>query len=289
MAEGSTDPVLADQYAGTYYFTAVVRGQTGDSAAALENYQRAAAIREPALRANPSNFTLRTHLAADYSGIAACSAEKHDLQNAASMQAKSTAILEDVSAAHPDNASLREYLGEALNRLATYRRDQGDPAAALETARRAHQIFKELLAADPKDVLAKANFGFTNSGIALALKALGKSDMALQLFRESIASFEEMSAANPSGNRYARTGLAGSYSGMGDLYASLAGGKDITPARQVEYWKQARTSCQKSLAVWNDKQKRGELESSERDEAAQVSQCVASAEAHLKHPTDRFD
>jgi len=119
VAEGSTDPVLADQYAGTYYFTAIVQSKMGDSGAALEDYQRAAAIREPALQANPGNFTLRTHLAADFSGIAACSAGKHDLHHATEMQVRATSILEEVSAAHPQNASLREYLGEALNRLAS--------------------------------------------------------------------------------------------------------------------------------------------------------------------------
>jgi tetratricopeptide (TPR) repeat protein len=282
IAEGSTDPVPADQYAGTYYFTAIVQDRMGNSGAALEDYQRAAAIREPALQANPGNFTLRTHLAADYSGIADCSAEKHDLHHAAEMQVQATAILEEVSASHPQNATLREYLGEGLNRLATYRRDLGDPSSALETDRRANQIFKELVSADPKDVLAKANFGFSNDGIALSLKALGKPDLAMKVFRESVASFEEMSAAPASSNRYARTGLAQSYSGMGDLYASLASAKNIPPSRQVEDWKEARTSCQKSLTVWSDKEKRGELESGERDEAAQVAQCVATAEAHLK-------
>jgi len=279
--EGSTDPVLADQYAGTYYFTAIVQGRMGDSGAALEDYRRAAAIREPALQANPGNFTLRTHLAADYIGIGEYLAEKHDLRHATEMQVKATAILEDVSAARPQNASLREYLAEGLNRLATYRREQGDPSSALDTDRRAHQIFKELMVADPKDVLAKANFGFSNDGIALSLKALGKPDLAMKVFRESIASFEEMSAATASSNRYVRTGLAQSYSGMGDLYASLASDKNIPPSRQVEDWKEARTLCQKSLAVWNDKEKRGELESGERDEAAHVAQCVATAEAHL--------
>jgi tetratricopeptide (TPR) repeat protein len=280
--EGSTEPVLADQYAGTYYFTAIVQEKMGDAGAALEAYQHAAAIREPALLANPGNVTLRTHLAADYSGIAACSAENHDLRDAAEMQAKSTAILEDVSAAHPQNAPLREYLGEALNRLATYRRHQGDPAAALEADRRSHQIFEELVAADPKDVLAKANFGFSDNGIAQALIAQGKPDAALKVFREAIASFEEMAAIPVSSNRYVRSGLAESYSGMGDLYTALATGKNTPPSRQLEYWKDARSSCQKSLTIWDDKEKRGELESGEREESAAVAECIASSEAQLR-------
>jgi non-specific serine/threonine protein kinase/serine/threonine-protein kinase len=281
VAEGSTEPVAADQYAGTYYFTAIVQGKMGNSGAALEDYQRAAAIREPALRANPGNFNLLAHLAADYSGIASCSAEKHDLHHAAEVQIKATTILEDVSATHPESAALREYLGEGLNRLATYRRELGDPSASLEADRRANQIFKELVSADPKDVLAKANFGFSNNGIALCLKALRKPDLALKVFRESVASFEEMSVVPASSNRYVRTGLAQSYSGLGDLYTSLASSKNISPSRQLEDWKEARTSCQKSLAVWNDKQKREELESDERDETAKVVQCIATAESHL--------
>jgi tetratricopeptide (TPR) repeat protein len=279
--EGSTEPVLADQYAGTYYFTAIVQGKMGDSDAALEDYQHAAAIREPALQANPGNFTLRTHLAADYSGIADCSAEKHDLHHATEMQIKATAILEDVSAAHPQNATLREFLGEGLNRLATYRRHQDDPAAALEADRRSHQIFGELVAADPKDVLAKANFGFSDNGIAQALIAQGRPGAALSFFRESIASFEEMTATPASSNRYVRSGLAESYSGMGDLYTTLASSKHSLPSRRLEYWRDARSFCQKSQAVWNDKEKRGELESGEREESVTVAQCIARSEAQL--------
>ncbi len=284
VSEGSTDPVAADQYAGTYYFTAIVQGKMGDRGAALEDYQRAAAIREPAMQANPGNFALRTHLAADFSGIADCSAEKHDLHHAAEMQVKAIAILEDVSASHPENATLREYLGEGLNRLATYRRELGDPSTALAIDRRANQIFKELVTADRKDVLAKANFGFSNNGIAASLQALGKPDPALKAFRESTASFEAMAAEPAFSNRYVRTGLAQSYSGIGELFLSLASAKDRSASQKIRDWMEAHTLCQKSLAVWNEKEKRGELESGEQDEAAHVAQCSATAEANLKRP-----
>jgi eukaryotic-like serine/threonine-protein kinase len=40
IAEGSTDPVLADQYAGTYYFTAIVQGRMGDSGAGAHALKR---------------------------------------------------------------------------------------------------------------------------------------------------------------------------------------------------------------------------------------------------------
>jgi non-specific serine/threonine protein kinase/serine/threonine-protein kinase len=288
MAAGNHDPVLADQFAGVYYFSASIQVQTGDLDSALENYQRGASIRSAALQANPGSFPLRTHLAADYGGIAKCSAERHDLPHAIEMQAKATAMLDDASKVHSDNATLREYLGEATNRLATYRNEHGDPAAALETYRKAHEIFRDLLAADPKNSLAKSNFAFSNDGIASSLVALGKPASAARLYRESIATFEDMSPTTGS-NRYPRSGLAEAYAGLGAAYAILGAGKGVPPNQKREYWEEARTSCQKSLDLWNDKEKRGELESGERQVPSRVAACIAKSEGQLHNLSPASD
>ncbi len=113
VAPSNNDPGLADQYAGGYYFTAGLQVQTGDLATARDNYQHAAAIREAALLANPGNLSLRTHLAADYAGIAKCSEQERDLAHAIEMQTKAVAILGEVSKSNPGNATFSEYLGEA--------------------------------------------------------------------------------------------------------------------------------------------------------------------------------
>ena len=280
IAAGSTDPVLTDHFAGGYYLSAAIEVKTGDFADALENYKRAAAIRNAGLQANPGNFWLRSHLAADYAGLPECQGRKHDLPHAIEMQSKAISTLEEVSKSNPQNATITEYLGEAVNRLATYRKDQGDFAAALETYRKAHQIFGELLSADAKNSLAKANFGFSNNGIAESLLALGKPAAATKVFQESIANFEEMSPRTAS-NRYLRTGLAEAYSGLGDAYSILAAAGNVKADQKREYWEEARSSCQKSLALWNDKEKRGELESDEHESAPRVAQCVATSEEHL--------
>ncbi len=281
LAAGSNDPILADEYAGSYYFTALIQNQTGDLASAIANYRRGASIREAAVEAHPESLQLRTHLAADYSGVADCSARSHDLLGAIQTQAKSVAILDEISTANPTNATLREYLGEATNRLATYRQEKGDFAAALETNRKAHEIFGELVAADPKNILAKANFGFSDNGIAHCLAAMGKRAEAEQVFHESINMFEGMSPRTTA-NRYVRSGLAQAYSGLGELYGTLASGKPLPSSRRREYWEESRSSCQKSMALWDDKEKRGELESIERDESARVSACLAQSEAQLR-------
>jgi len=280
LAAGNTDPILADQFAGVYYFTAATQAKTGDWSAAEENYRRSATIRDLALKANPDNLFLRTHLAADYAGLAECLEMKRDLSAAIEEQSKATAILEEGSKANPQNATLSEYLGEGINRLATYRREHGDVDVALKTYRRAHMIFADLLAADRKNSLAKANFGFSNNGIAHSLVALGKPLAAAVVFRESIATFQEMSPQTNS-DRYPRSGLAEAFSGLGEAYSVLANGKHLPANEKRGYWQDALSSCQKGLALWNDKEKRGELDSEERQVSAAAAQCAAESEAQL--------
>lgn len=283
LAAAENTSTRADYLAGSYYFIAGLQVQTADPDGALENYQRGLSVRQSALDRDPGNTTLRTHLAGDYGGVASVLAKKHDFARAAETQDKAVAILEGVSKANPNSAGLREFLGEAISRSARFRTEGGNPAAAQESYRRAHQIFQDLLAADPKDSLAKANFAFTNNGIARNLLSLGKPAAALPLFRKAIATFEEMSPRTSS-NHYLRSGLADSYSEMGAAYSELATGKNLPASQRHEYWREARSFCEKSLAIWQLKQKLGELESGETDEPGLVAKCIAKCDAQLGRP-----
>ena len=283
LAEGTKDSVHADQLAGAYYFTGALLTETGDSAHALENYRRAASIREAALQNDRQSVPLRTHLAADYGGIAKSLEQTSDFAHAVQMQAKAVAILEEVSSANPSSAITREYLGEAISELGACRELQGDAAGALTAYRKAHQIFGRLLAADAKNMLAKTNFGSTDTGIGRSLVALGNPAAAINVFGEAVTAFEQMS---PAGDRLVRTGLAEAYAGLGQAYLSLAGNDHLPVPEQRRHWEQARSSCQKSLAIWDDKAKRGELESDERDKPRQAAQCVTSSDSRL-HPSGR--
>jgi len=280
LAAVENTSVRADQLAGSYYFIAGLLVQTGDPDGALENYQRGASIRQSGLERDPGYLSLRTHLAADYAGVASLLAKKGDLGHATQTQEKAIAILEDASKANPNSAGLREFLGEAISRIATFRKNQGNTAAALESFSKAHLIFRDLMAADSKNILAKTNFAFTDNGIALSLVELGKPASAIGVFREAIATFEEMSPRSSS-NHYLRSGLADSYSKLGEAYSALAVDENIPTRQRQEYWRQGRSTCEKSLALWQLKQKLGELESGEHREAQQVAQCIAKCDSQL--------
>jgi tetratricopeptide (TPR) repeat protein len=276
LAANSSDPVMADHFAGVYYFTAVIQVRTGDPNTALENYREAAMIRQGGLQRDANNFVLRTHLAADYGGIAKCYGLIHNYPHAIEVQKQATDILAEVAKSNPGNATLSEYLGEGLNLLADYRIDGGNPISGLSTYREAHKVFSDLLAADPKNSLAKSNFAFSDIGIGRSLLLLGKREEALRTYRESITTFEEMSPRTSS-NRYLRTGLATAYAGIGNVYISLATSKGA-PVLKHQYWKEAESACNQSVTLWKDKEKRGELETGEQEEAEKAAQCVTSAQ-----------
>lgn len=280
MAVGKNDPTVADHLAGSYYYTARLLGQTGDPLGALENYRKAASAREPGLRLDPTNVPLNTHMAGDYAGMAQSMEETGDLAQAIPTQEKAVETLERISRANPNNTTIEEYLAEAINRLGTFRQAQGDHARALETYRQAHQIFVELLASDPKNILAKSNFGFSDNGIADSLVALGKPASAVEVYREAVTTFESMSPATTT-NRYRRSGLALAYFGLGNAYSALATGPHTSANQAHERWLAARNWYEKSQALWIDKDKRRELESSERTELRTVAQAIARCDSAL--------
>ncbi len=280
MAAANQSAEVADQLGGSYYFTAMLLGKTGDRAGEFENYQKAAATHEAGLRADASNMKVRSHLAGDYAGMALSAKKGGDFAQAIPLQMKAIQILEEVSQASPNVAPLREYLGEALTRVAGFRKDQGDMTGALEAYRSAHQIFQGLVAADPKNSLAKANVGFSLIGIADVLVAQGNPASALPNLLDAIAGFQAISPET--GNRYVRTGLASSYSGLGAAYSALATAPKLPAGKRRENWLEARSSYEKSLSLWNEKTKRAELENDEREEAQNAASNIAKCDSALQ-------
>jgi len=259
------EPELLDRLAGAYWFRADVLSHTGNDQGALENYQQAISILEGALKANPTLRTLKTHLAGDYAGVALAMSRKGEGARAIEEQTKAVGILEELYRASPNNAELHEYLGEAIDRLAEFQLSSGDGAAALQAANQGHEIFRDLLRADPKNSLAKENFGFSDLHVAGALLLMGKPASTLAVFQEAAATFDAMSP-HTSGDRYIRTGLALSYSGLGRAYADLASARGISGTARRTEWRQARDWYEKGLSVWSDKNKRGEVERWEHED-----------------------
>jgi len=284
LATGSNDPERADQLAGSYYFSAGLLIKTGDPAGALENYRHAAAVRGVSLRDHASHPALRTHLAADYIGMASAMRLQGDAVGAMDMQAKAIGLLREISRDEPNSASLREYLAEAINKLGTLQREQRKLTEAMASEQEAYQSFKALLAVDPNNSLARANVAFADNGIAEILVQSGKPKSALDVLQESLATFGAMSP-NTASSRYVRSGFASAHSIMGEAYSTLAQSQHLSRKEAAESWREARSWYEKSLALWADKSKRGELENEERAEQQRITFEIVQCDAALHELT----
>ena len=82
-------------------------------------------------------------------------------------------------------------------------------------------------------------------------------------------------------------GPGASVCGPGRAYSGLASNNNLLPSQTREYWQEAHFACQNSLSVWNDKERRGEMESGERESLREVAQCVADTGAQLRGPAPK--
>lgn len=66
------------------------------------------------------------------------------------------------------------------------------------------------------------------------------------------------------------------------IYAALGNTADIGAAEQREQWQTARDLYVRSLAVWQDMQKRGILTAEDRTKPQEVAREIARCEASLR-------
>jgi non-specific serine/threonine protein kinase/serine/threonine-protein kinase len=282
---GSSDSASADQLAGVYYFTGQFLVRAEDSDRAMANFQQGLAIRNKALERDRQNISLRSHLAADYIGIAKVTEGRGQRDEAIAMQRKAVELLRQLSHDTPQSATLKEYLGEALSRIADLQLSAGDDQSSLNSAQESHQVFADLLGADSKNHLAKVNFAYSEMNAGVSLLHLKNPAAALSNFRAAAASFEEMSH-DSSGSRYVHSGLAQAYSRIGDALLVIA-------QRGQNHWnlpdvREAISWYDKSLTVWKQKEKIGEVEKDEHGEPGTVlaarSRCEAILAGSSLHP-----
>jgi serine/threonine protein kinase len=247
------DARASDRVAGAHYGIANILAQTGDPNGALENYQKAAAIRKSALSiANPAQSTsLRTHLAADYTGTARVLADQGQFESAIKAQQQATALLEELCAADPINATLRGFLADSYKLLGSDLKDNGDLQRGVHDLRQAKGIYQSLSAADPSNALIRYRIGYVDISLGDGLLKQKHSAEGIQNLREALSLFQHL-AETDSANNYSRSGLADVYSSIGTAYEKLATNHRLSPSAQLQDWQIARANYQKSLDTLND-------------------------------------
>jgi hypothetical protein len=140
---------------------------------------------------------------------------------------------------------------------------------------------ENLRSADPKNSLAKTNFAFRDLGVAQRQLEPGKPALALKTYRHSATRFDEM-ASEVNRNRYPRSGPASADSGLADVSSALGVKKESFPRVKPAFIGGRRIPPAKKVSFpWDEKEKRGELNSAECGSRKQATQCIASADTKL--------
>ncbi len=273
LADTQADPKYKDFLAGFYWQTGTVQIQAGDYQHAANNFRQAASIRAVAAKANEQ---FRTHLAADYSGLATALQNTGEIGPAIEAANEGLRLTEQLSQSNPTNATYREYLGEAYNLAAPLLEKKGDANLALEYYRNAHRIFAGLRTSDPANSLARANFGFSDLGVAHELLLKHQIQDAFLPIREAIATFEPIKQKT----RYDIEGQAQSYETMGLAYAAISDRKPAN-AKKAADLREARSWLQKSLHTWEEGSSQGASDPMAGPESSRVRRELANCESTL--------
>lgn len=211
LAQTSDDsPELQRELAAAYQKVGEIQGDaansaaTGESAAALENYRKAVAIRE-ALVEQTGTDPDRQALANTYVKTSYVIAEMGDAESAATYSRDAVALLSGVTERDPSNWKAQSDLAHALFSLAGPLRKRGDYDGAISSYQRAGAIY-EGIAATADDAKKRANqfrnaaLTYKYSGAVLTTK--GDLSAAMELYRKALEIDLRNAAENPGEEHY---------------------------------------------------------------------------------------
>ena len=221
--EAAGDPSLQGELAAAYERVGDVRGQAysanlGDSAGAIDSYQKALRIREALVAAAPRDMQKRRDLAAIYGKIGNQLADTSEAARGIEYLRKSLSLYSELTAGNPANAGLRHDLAETYNATGLALEGRGDMAVALDHYRKALPIYEELLAADPQDHGNRRSFSAVHENIGRALFLSNDVKGALQHNQKALGLREALVAEEPTNADYRRL-LGVSYQDSGDYQA----------------------------------------------------------------------
>jgi len=190
----------------------------GDTAAALESYRKALAIREALSAASPQESTHKIALSAALGKVGQTLIHTHDFKGAAESLRRAQSLLEELLAREAGNADARRGLRAILTSLGQALAEQNQSEPAMNSYRQAMRLAEEEIAQNPADGQAQrglatilAEMGY----MLLGTEAKEAKDECVNLYRRSLAIFQQLAAATPN-DPLTRRDLALAHNRLGD-------------------------------------------------------------------------
>lgn len=183
-SEAGGDPALQRELAAAYERVGDVRGQPygaslGDSAGALESYEKALVLREQLLASSPNDFQTKRELARSYRNVGNRLLQTDQAPRGLENLKKALALLEEIAIERPNEVEVRYDLARTYNDLGLALEDWGDISGSLAHHRKALPLREEFQAAEPKNPQRRYDLSvtYTNLGRALVLSNDVKSGL----------------------------------------------------------------------------------------------------------------
>jgi len=169
---------------------------------AVDQYRRAVALREDALKNNPSDVLTRRSLMITYGNLGGTLgsplyANLNDTAGAREYYGKALAIARDLAKADSNDQLAQYDLANALMFRSTLNLPRDEWAESLANLQEADGILQKLLAVDPRSTSKLRTLAVAEEFEGRRLDSLGRSDEAIAKGRESLAAAEALHAHKP--------------------------------------------------------------------------------------------
>ncbi len=288
--EAGGDAALQGELAAAYDRVGDVLGydgaaNQGDFPGAIQNYNKALAIRESAAAINPNDVEIQSNLINNYFRLSFALQSTGDYEQALTDLHKALPVAEKLASGNNDPkfhdwlAGIHWQSGNVLARRADY-------AAALQEYRTGASIREVFALAPNASVLLRTHLAADYNGTGHMLWQTGQIDQALEISKASARILEELSGSNPN-NATLREYLGETYSLMqsvlqehGDLDESLEYGKK---AHEI-FKKLVANDPTNSLATDN-----AGFTELKIGEALAAKGQIPEAQSHIRHAMNLFE
>ena len=218
------DRALSEELAAAYLRIGDVQGDVlqanlGNTASALQSYQKALALIDSILARDPANRQASASRATLYQRIGGIYSHTGESRQALENYREALRLNETLAAGDASDERVRKQLAEIHLQIGDVLRTSGEYPASLEENSKGLAALIQIVTAHPNDrafVYAAAS-AYMNVGLSEI--RLGRLQDALDHFRKSVAEMQELARLDPANLSYQR-GLMLAYSHLGDVLGS---------------------------------------------------------------------
>jgi tetratricopeptide (TPR) repeat protein/tRNA A-37 threonylcarbamoyl transferase component Bud32 len=222
----------------------------GESDAALANYRIAFGMAEEFVSADQHDVRARRDLAI-MSRFLARMLIQSDAVGAGKLFAKALEIAAELRASDPANIDFRRDVMEAHLGLGIVARRTGSKEEAMERLTRALELQKTIEAAVPDRIWVTRYITQIYTEIGHALMKSGDMNGALANYQHALAAAERLLGRAPTSLYLARD-RANVFEAMGSYFSRISARAGLPASRRLEVESEARSWLKKSLALWQD-------------------------------------